>query len=67
MKALTESKPGGAIPQVNNMPHQQTLSHMARCRQTLRRWWPFYVMALPGIIYFFYLALFTYLGNQNCV
>lgn len=53
MKALTESKPGGAIPQVNNMPHQQTLSRMARCRQTLRRWWPFYVMALPGVIYFF--------------
>ena len=52
MKALTESKPGGAIPQVNNMPHQQTLSRMARCRQTLRRWWPFYVMALPGVIYF---------------
>lgn len=67
MKALTESKPGGAIPQVNNMPHQQTLSRMARCRQTLRRWWPFYVMALPGVIYFFYLALFTHLGNQNCV
>ncbi len=53
MKALTESKPGGAIPQVNNMPHQKTLSRMARCRQTLRRWWPFYVMALPGVIYFF--------------
>ena len=53
MKALTESKPGGAIPQVNNMPHQQTLSRMARCRQTLRRWWPFDVMALPGVIYFF--------------
>ena len=68
MKALTESKPGGAIPQVNNMlSPANTIPHGTFCRQTLRRWWPFYVMALPGVIYFFIWHRLTHLGNQNCV
>lgn len=65
MKALTETKPSERISLASHISQQRTVTRAARFRQKMRRWWPFYVMALPGVIYFFYLALFTHLGNEN--
>ena len=53
MKALTETKPSERISLASHISQQRTVTRAARFRQKMRRWWPFYVMALPGVIYFF--------------
>lgn len=53
MKALTETKPSERISLASHLSQQRTVTRTARFRQKMRRWWPFYVMTLPGVIYFF--------------
>ncbi|ECG8590157.1 sugar ABC transporter permease [Salmonella enterica subsp. salamae] len=53
MKVLAETKSAERIPVSGNTPHSYTVARSTMFWQKLRRWWPFYIMALPGVIYFF--------------
>lgn len=53
MKVLAETKSTERIPESGNMPRPYTISRSTVFWQKLRRWWPFYLMAFPGVVYFF--------------
>ncbi|VDZ78736.1 membrane transport protein, inner membrane component [Salmonella bongori] len=53
MKVLAETKSTERIPESGNMPRPYTISRSTAFWQKLRRWWPFYLMAFPGVVYFF--------------
>ncbi|QXY85665.1 sugar ABC transporter permease [Salmonella bongori] len=53
MKVLAETKSTEQIPESGNMPRPYTISRSTAFWQKLRRWWPFYLMAFPGVVYFF--------------
>lgn len=53
MKVLATTKSTERILLSGNSPRPYMMSRSAVFLQKLRRWWPFYIMALPGVIYFF--------------
>lgn len=53
MKVLATAKSTERILLSGNSPRPYMMSRSAVFWQKLRRWWPFYIMALPGVIYFF--------------
>lgn len=53
MKAITDIKQREQVPIAGNAQRGRTKARSAAFRNGLRRWWPFYLMALPGVVYFF--------------
>lgn len=53
MKVSAATKSTERILLSDNPPRPYMISRSTAFWQKLRRWWPFYIMALPGVIYFF--------------